>query len=351
MNRASNVLSAVKATMQTHTTSAGSAPLNVSVATNHIAKLKRGYFTGKASKQNQKGTTDTFNIESVVCGDGQRNKSGLSLRNLRIYASDRLDGGIESYYEVDSDFLMFTARGGRRGGNWHTRAVSDRAKEKEQTPVPRVNIPSSKRKNHTRVRYKLHHAALRWLYENRDFALSVGGPGERSSIKGVEGLLVRDKGTIFEKQNDCNCITAAITNAVDIVSGRKHAEALREYFFEANPHHIKIREATLLLREMTTVAEMRLLPKQDRAIFNKDRFAFLDSRKSSVYVVHVFEPKVSSHTVVIEANRNIIIDSAEQFPMRLSEELLRKCGGDHASNLRVGEVRMIVKQRQNQNNR
>ena len=176
-------------------------------------------------------------------------------------------------------------------------------------------------------------------------------PGERSTIEGVHEHLLRDCGTVFEKQNDGNCITAAIINAVDIVSGRPHAGALREYFFEENPHYLEIREATVLLREMATGAEMRLLPKKDRELFNINRFAYLAGRESGVYVVHVFEPKVSSHTVVINANRKLIIDSAEEFPMRLSEGLLRKCGGDHAKNLRVGEVRMIVKQNQTQNKR
>ena len=163
--------------MQTRITSTTSIPLNLRIAPKHVAKPKRGYFTGKVRKKTNKGINDTFNIESVVCGDEQRNKSGLSLLNLRIYANDRLDGGIESYYEVDSDSLMFTTRGGRRGGNWHTRAVSDHAKEKKRTAVSRINIPSSKRKNHTWIRNKLRDAALRWLYENRGCALSVGGPG------------------------------------------------------------------------------------------------------------------------------------------------------------------------------
>ena len=331
---------------QTTTASTKQIPLKLRVAPRSIVKPKRGYYTAKASKKTRREISETFNIESVVCGDGQRNKSGLSLRNLVIYASDRLDGGIESYWEVDPDSLMFTTRGGRRGGNWHTRPISDRAKERELTEVPRVNIPSRKRKNYSWIREKLRDEGLRWLYQNRGCALSIGGPGERSSIEDVEKHLVRGLGTVLEKQNDGNCMTAAITNAVDIVSGREAAESLREYFYEYNPHYLKIREATLLLRNLGAGAEMRKLPKEDLGIFNANRFAYLASRESFVYIVHVFEPKVCSHTVVIDANRRIIVDSAEDYPMRLSEELLRKCGGDQSKSLRVGEVRMIVKQHQ-----
>ena len=51
-----------------------------------------------------------------------------------------------------------------------------------------------------------------------------------------------------------------------------------------------------------------------------------------------------SHTIVVDAGRKLIIDSSETFPMRLSEDLLRKGGGEHATELRVGEVAMIVSQ-------
>lgn len=185
-----------------------------------------------------------------------------------MYANDRLDGGVESCYEVDPEFLMFTTRGGRCGGNWHTRAVSDRANYQEHKKVPRVNIPSRRRKNYAWIRNKLRDEGLKWLYMKKGCALSVGGPEERTGIDGVEHHLVRDCGMVFVKQNDGNCVTAAINHAVDIVSGRESGEVLREYFDDYNPHYIKIREATLLLRNMAIGAEMRKLPKKDRETFN-----------------------------------------------------------------------------------
>ena len=152
-------------------------------------------------------------------------------------------------------------------------------------------------------------------------------------------------GEVFVKHNDGNCMTAAITNAVDIVAGREVANAVNEYCFEESPHFLKIREATLLLHELATGVEMRKIPKCDAKVFKENPFAYLARRDSGVYLVHVFRPNLVSHILVVDASRKLIIDSAEDFPMRLSESLLRKCGGQAATALRIGEVRKIVSQR------
>ena len=71
---------------------------------------------------------------------------------------------------------------------------------------------------------------------------------------------------------------------------------------------------------------------------------YLACRGSGVFIAHVFQPKVVSHAIVADAGRKLIIDSSEDYPMRLSEDLLRKCGGEQATELRVGKVAMIVLQ-------
>lgn len=328
--------------MQTRTITE-SIPLKLRVSS-ITPKPKRRYHTRKAHKETNSENGEVFNIESVVCGDGQRGPNGLCLRKSVIYASDRIDGGLESYWEVDPSSLMFSTRGGRCGGNWRTRAVTAKAKKRAPAVVPRVNIPASKRKNFHWIRTKLRDAATVWLRANEGHALSVGGPGARGGINGVEQHLLREAGPIYEKQSDGNCVSAAITNAIDAVCGREVAKALREYFYKENPNYLKIREAAILLQKLGTGAEMRKIPKRDWELFNANPFAYLATRESGVYIVHLYELKVATHALVIDVNRGLIIDSAEDYPMRLSEELLRKCGGDHAKALRVDEVRMVVKQ-------
>ena len=140
-------------------------------------------------------------------------------------------------------------------------------------------------------------------------------------------------------------MTAAITNAVYIVAGREVANAMNECCFEEGPQSLKIRETTFLLHELATGVEMQKISKCDAKVIKENRFAYLASRESAVYLVHVFQPNLVSHTLIVDAGRTLIIDNAEEFPMRLSESLLRKCGGVAPTALRIGEVCKVVSQR------
>ena len=59
-------------------------------------------------------------------------------------------------------------------------------------------------------------------------------------------------------------------------------------------------------------------------------------------MVRLVEPKVVDHCLVIDGKRRLIIDSAEPFPLFLTEDVLRRCGGSEAKNLIVAEVRQIL---------
>ena len=296
---------------------------------------------GKATRK-AAGAAKPFNIESIVCGDGSR-KNGIALRNLVIYASERADGGYESYHEA-GDSLRLSTRGSRRGGNWNSRPVSDKSQNLNLNAVPRINIPGKKRNNHAWKQDKLRHAALRWLYQHRGVALSVGGPGAQGDIDGVEKYLIKDQGTVFVQEEDGNCLGAAIFNALDIVRGRDVATSMREYFEKANPHFLRLRETVRLLHDLGTGAKMRELPKTDGSTYNENPFRYLATRETDVYLVHLAQHGVVNHAVVVDARRKLIIDSDDKYTLTLTEEIPRKCGGEEADNLQVEDLRLIVDQ-------
>ncbi len=53
------------------------------------------------------------------------------------------------------------------------------------------------------------------------------------------------------------------------------------------------------------------------------------------------EEKRVDHAVVVDASSGVIVDSEESTPLALTAEVLERCGGDGAWNLRVIEVREI----------
>lgn len=232
---------------------------------------------GKAIRKSSTNV-QTFNIESVLCGDGSR-KNDVLLKNLVFYASERAAGGYESYHEIDPDTLKLSTRGSRRGGNWNSRPVSDGGENLKLAAVPRINMQAKKRNNHAWKQEKLRDGALKWCAQHRGVALSVGGPGARGDIEGVTRYLVKDHGTVYAREEDVNCLGAAIVNALDVVRGRSVAVSVLEYFENENPHFLRLCDSVRLLHYLGTGAEMRKVPKADLSAYNENPFPIIIIKK------------------------------------------------------------------------
>ena len=63
-----------------------------------------------------------------------------------------------------------------------------------------------------------------------------------------------------------------------------------------------------------------------------------------MFIVRLMQTKFVDHCVVVDACRSVIIDSANEFPVRLTEVNLRLCAGDDATRVRVSEVRELIDQ-------
>ena len=87
---------------------------------------------------------------------------------------------------------------------------------------------------------------------------------------------------------------------------------------------------------------MRKSPKADHATYEENPFRYLASREIGVYIVHLAQHRVLNHAVVVDAHRKLIVDSEEEYPLSLTEAVLRKCGGEEADNLQVEDLRLLV---------
>lgn len=77
-----------------------------------------------------------------------RGNNGIVMRNLVIYASERADGGYESYHEGEGESLRLSTYSSRRSGNWESRPVFDKSNILKPKAVLHINIPAKKRNNH-----------------------------------------------------------------------------------------------------------------------------------------------------------------------------------------------------------
>lgn len=86
------------------------------------------------------------------------------------------------------------------------------------------------------------------------------------------------------------------------------------------------------------------IPEADQKRYLEKRFEYLAHSRGGVYIVHLQQKGIVSHIVVIDAESRLIPDSAEEYPMKLSKDVLCLCSGPNAINLRVVEARLIVDQ-------
>lgn len=64
--------------------------------------------------------------------------------------------------------------------------------------------------------------------------------------------------------------------------------------------------------------------------------------KQIVCVVRICHLNIIYHFLYIYANRGLILDSYESYPVYIIEDSLQFCGGDEGDNPHVAEVREFV---------
>ena len=92
---------------------------------------------------------------------------------------------------------------------------------------------------------------------------------------------------------------------------------------------------------MKLQCDLLRVPKDALTSFKQNRFAWLGNLRSGVWLVRLVEPKVVDHCVVVDGARKLIFDSPQAYPLCLSAEVLRLCGGMEVNNLSVAEAREI----------
>jgi len=60
-----------------------------------------------------------------------------------------------------------------------------------------------------------------------------------------------------------------------------------------------------------------------------------------VWIVRLEQHAIVDHCIVVDAKKKLILDSAKNYPVRLSTATIRMCGGGEAIALPVTEVREL----------
>lgn len=107
-------------------------------------------------------------------------------------------------------------------------------------------------------------------------------------------------------------------------------------------HLIKINEFTRFLHKAGVKAEF-----QKVQLFGNtglDLLNYLATVHLGVYTVQRKQFNVVEHSADVDADRKLILNSSERFPIRLSERLLRSCGESEGKKSKISSVRRTVDQ-------
>lgn len=166
---------------------------------------------------------------------------------------------------------------------------------------------------------------------------NIGRPGARGKILGVRGLYVRDHGRVLALGNEGTCLAAALINGIAEVRGVAVAEQAWARISECDLKSVAASNS--FVHTLQARVELRKVK-----MCGVDPFEWLGNQKRGVFVVRVFKVKEVDHCIVVNARKNIIVDSAEMWPLMFSVETIKMCGGSDLIGLRIGEVREVVAQ-------
>ena len=117
-------------------------------------------------------------------------------------------------------------------------------------------------------------------------------------------------------------------------------------FTKANKRQFRsLRLATKYVQDMRLGVELRRVPKGERKYFLDDPFQWVLKQDDGIMVVRVVEEDVVDHCLVVDSGARIIVDYCEEYPLGLSMDTLRRCGGSASMNIRIAEVSFLTKQR------
>ena len=103
-----------------------------------------------------------------------------------------------------------------------------------------------------------------------------------------------------------------------------------------------MKQLFIFVHQLPVGVNVRRIRKTDKGEFNKNTFKWLVNRCTGIWIVRITQHGILDHCVAVDCKKGIIHDISSRFPFALTEHILRRVGGDDATQLRIAEVREIV---------
>lgn len=180
-------------------------------------------------------------------------------------------------------------------------------------------------------------------------AVVITGVGARSAVDWQAGSWrpVQRKPAVTSATHDC--VRGALLNVIIAVVGIRALEAAR-HIVNSDKRLLQNLKALGMILHAVRNKRFRCRAIRDMGLQQAMRkrstrrvFELITAKPAGVFIVRLREDALVDHAVVADANSGVIIDSEESYPLKLAEDNLEREGVNEARNLKVPEIRRVIK--------
>ena len=257
-------------------------------------------------------------VTRLVVGSGRENKHGTALKKGKLYAAENLNGDVESFFRIEMMALDVDI----------------------DLPLRFPTKPLSTAEHQKTERYTTHIKTWVELYQfmcnHPDECVVVGGPGFRPTTNATTVFRMTEYPKVHMRSRGRDCLWGAIVNAVDVLIGKSSAELVEETLRQDAIVFPSLGSTAIRIRTLNLGLELRKV----KGPHTLDSVCAI---REGVLIVRLTRGCAADHVVAIDLSTRLILDSAEEYPLKLTQEALGLCVGEGLGKPFVRECRRLIK--------
>lgn len=275
--------------------------------------------------------TSDYTIERVMIGDGS---DGLT-KGL-MYGSSVLFGDRTTFWELDPksiqlsfskvDVRFFTAKSIHKRRSLNVTHIKVQSRALRKVDPNKLTLET----------------IVKFMKKNPGFFVKIGGPKKRIVTGSTKMFVTEAFGKNPIVSNDGGCMDAALINAVAALRDNNDWKDAKEKLEKVAYTYSNLKQCSRTLQQLKLKIQMNNISSDLKHSFKENGFKMFNDVEGGVFIARLMQVNVVDHVVCVDANRKLILDSAEEYPLKLSAEALKLCAGDNCSNPRMVEVVEIV---------
>ena len=250
-------------------------------------------------------TNIDYNIERLTIGNG-----GIFEKDV-IYASANTSGDASTFWKIDSVNMP------KIDGSSKTFCAIPIMKPKCMGSIS-FQVEQHSLRNKNPHCFTLHHLK-KWMKKNPNFAIIVGGPGQRETSSSTIPFQARDCETKLINGKDGVCLDAALANSIGCLRNSEDVILAQRILENISYAYTNLRQCAPPVQQLKMKVRIQHVFEDMKRNLKMEKFKFFENIKSGIYLARILQVGIVAHIVCIDAKRRLIFDCEEKFSLSLCE--------------------------------